>query len=303
MLQLPFPLDRPFTWVDLESTGKDPLTARIVEIGIIQFKPGMTGPITFQTFVNPGVPIPPEATEKHNITDEMVKDAPTFASIAPGIRRAFNGADIGGYNVARYDMPLLKAEFKRAGISTALAPGEPKPRVLDGFKLWQLTDPRTLTDYVRVMLGETLEGAHRADVDIQNTCRAVMAHLERDKATLPLTLDELHAFQFPRDLNAIDDEGKFAWCKGDAGSTFAALTFGKYAGVPLNLVPRSYWEWALSPKGLTLEDDARAIIISAKHMSYPVPPTQDSGNATIVAASSTPDPGRQDDATPRPSEA
>lgn len=273
MLQFPFPLERPLTWVDLETTGKDPLKARIVEIGLIQFKTDAE-PVTYSTLVNPEEPIPAGATEKHGITDDMVKDKPTWAQLAPSLVRAFRGCDIAGYNVARYDMAVLKAEFGRAGISTELKSDEPAPRILDGFKLWQITDPRTLTDYVRVMLGETHEGAHRADADILMTARAVVAHLERVAATLPVaSLQALHDLQFPTNPNAVDRDGKVAWFEGPGGTKFAALTFGKYAEVPLVKVPRSYWEWALGPRGLTdLSVDTRSLIVSAKHGTFPVPP-------------------------------
>lgn len=284
--KLPFTLERPLTWVDLETTGVDPREARIVQIGIIQLRPD-ADPVEYATLVNPTIPIPPAATEKHKITDAMVADAPTFKTLAPRLINAFTNADIGGFNSARYDFPLLKAEFARAGVSTELAPGVKAPRMLDGFKLWQITDAHTLTDYVRVMLNEDHADAHDAVADIRGTLRAVLAHLARDAAKLPATLDGLHELQFPTNPNALDVEGKIAWFEGPGGTRFAALTLGKHAGVPLSKVPRSYLEWALGPRGWTdLKVDAHTILIQAKHGTFPVPP-RESGNATTGADTET----------------
>lgn len=286
MYQLPFTLERPLTFVDLETTGTDPREARIVQIGMIQLRPN-ADPVEYATLVNPTIPIPPASTEKHGITDDMVKDAPLFKTLAPRLINAFRGCDIGGFNVARYDAAVLDSEFTRAGVSTQLDPKVKPPRILDGFRLWQVTDPRTLTDYVRTMLNEDHTDAHDAVADITNTLRAFLAHLKRNADTLPTTLDGLHELQFPRNPNALDVEGKIAWFEGPGGTRFAALTLGKHAGVPLSKVPRSYLEWALGPRGWTdLKVDAHTILIQAKHGTYPVPP-QESGNATTGADTET----------------
>lgn len=283
--KLPFTLERPLTWVDLETTGTDPREARIVQIGIIQLRPDAE-PVEYATLVNPTIPIPPAATEKHKITDAMVADAPTFKTLAPRLVNAFTDVDLGGFNAARYDVEVLKAEFARAGVSTELKPGVKPPRMIDGFRLWQVTNPRTLTDYVREMLDEDHAQAHDAVADIRGTLRAVLAHLKRDAAKLPATLDGLHEVQFPRNPNALDADGKIAWFEGDGGTRFAALTLGKHAGVPLSKVPRSYLEWALSPRGWTdLKPDAHTILIQAKHGTFPVPAK--SGNATTGADTET----------------
>lgn len=304
MLNFPFKLERPLTFVDLETTGKDPQTCRICEIGLIQLLPDGSQK-TFASFVNPEIPIPPDATAKHNITDEMVKDAPTWSKLAPRLINAFVDADLGGYNVERYDRIVLKNEFKRVGVSTELPKDVRPARVLDGYKLWMLTHPRTLTDYVRDMLGEVHEGAHRAEADILNTTRAVIAHLAKCAETLPVTdLQALHELQFPRNPLAVSSDGKLAWCRAVTGSWFIALTLGKHQDVPLRQVPQDYLAWVLGPKGWTdMADDTRAVLISAKHNNHDYerlwkpPQPADSGNATTEAAQSS-NQTAQSDSTP-----
>jgi len=107
-------LERPLCVFDLEATGVDPAQDRIVEISVLRREPDGRETL-FSSLVNPGVPIPAEAAEIHGITDAMVADQPPFHAIAPRILKAFDGADLAGFNAIRYDVPLLCAEFKRIG--------------------------------------------------------------------------------------------------------------------------------------------------------------------------------------------
>src|SRR3954451_9189287 len=108
-------LDRPLAVLDLETTGTDTKTDRIVEVSVLKLVPG--GQPDHRTRrVNPGVPIPPEATAVHKISDDDVADCPTFRAIAPSLARFLDGCDLAGFNILNFDLRLLVAEYNRAGL-------------------------------------------------------------------------------------------------------------------------------------------------------------------------------------------
>ena len=121
---MPFPLlnlklERPLAVLDLETTGVDPGSDRIVEVGVLKLSPGRRARSAIAALVHPGLPIPAAATTIHGITDEDVADRPRFRRIAPGLARLLEGADLAGFNLRRFDLPLLTAEFRRAGVAFA----------------------------------------------------------------------------------------------------------------------------------------------------------------------------------------
>src|SRR6478735_6509032 len=108
-------LDRPLAVLDLETTGTDTKIDRIVEVSVLKLVPG--GGVDHRTRrVNPGVPIPPEATAVHGITDDDVADCPAFRVIAPGLARYLDGCDLAGFNILNFDLRLLAAESNRVGL-------------------------------------------------------------------------------------------------------------------------------------------------------------------------------------------
>src|SRR3954454_23905537 len=113
-------LDRPLAVLDLETTGTDTKIDRIIEVSVLKLSPG--GQADHRTRrVNPGVPIPPEATAVHGITDDDVADCPAFRAIAPGLARFLDGCDLAGFNVLTYDLRLLAAAYNRAGVPSRVA--------------------------------------------------------------------------------------------------------------------------------------------------------------------------------------
>lgn len=239
-------LDRPLICFDTETTGPNPRHDRIVELGFILLEPdGRTR--EWQNFVNPGVPIPREATygnpergyEGHGITDEMVANAPSFGELAPHLLRGFKaGTDYAGYNLRTFDLPLMQAEFERAGHAWSYEDA----RILDGLRLWQLGRRRTLTDAVREFLGEEHEGAHRALDDVRASLRVLISQLERFPA-LPRDVGALHELQWPRDPNEVPGtKNQLAW-KDDA----IVFNFGKkWRGVRLDRMARRDLDWIAS---------------------------------------------------------
>lgn len=157
-------LEKPIIYFDIESTGVETESARIVELACIKYNPdGTQEEKTIK--VNPTVPIPLEASEVHGITDEMVKDLPTFKQYAQAIRNWFKDCDLAGFNSDNYDVPLLSAEFERAGLEGI----NWNPNLLDVIKLYRLLYPNTLSEIYKRLTGKELEGAHGAVVDITAT--------------------------------------------------------------------------------------------------------------------------------------
>jgi DNA polymerase-3 subunit epsilon len=157
-------LERPIIYFDIESTGVETETARIIELACIKYN--VDGTQEEKTIlVNPGVPIPLEASDVHGITDETVKDKPFFKQYAQAVRSWFDDCDLAGFNSDNYDIPLLSAEFERAGLEGI----NWNPNLLDIMKLYRLLYPNTLSDIYKRLTGKELEGAHGALIDIVGT--------------------------------------------------------------------------------------------------------------------------------------
>lgn len=157
-------LEKPIIFFDIESTGVEIDTARIVELACIKYSPdGTKEEKTIR--VNPTIPIPLEASEVHGITDEVVKDLPTFKQYAQSIRNWFVDCDLAGFNSNNYDVPLLSAEFERADLEGITW----NPTLFDVLTLYRELFPNTLSAVYKRLTGKELEGAHSAIVDIEGT--------------------------------------------------------------------------------------------------------------------------------------
>ena len=132
-------LQRPLAVLDLETTGTDTKVDRIVEVSVLKLLPG--GEHDHRTRrVNPGVPIPAEATAVHGISDDDVADMPTFRAIAPGLARYLDGCDLCGYNILKYDLRLLAAEYHRAGVRFPVS----GRKIVDACQIFHRREPRDL---------------------------------------------------------------------------------------------------------------------------------------------------------------
>jgi DNA polymerase-3 subunit epsilon len=226
-------LERPMIWLDVETHAKlPPEQGRIVEIAAIMIYPDDRPDKEWQSFINPGVPIHADTTEKHHITDAMVADAPKFAQFAPSIGRTFVDVDFGGYNV-KFDLKTIAAEMDRAGVAWSYS----SARIIDPLRLWQVKMPLTLTDAVGEFCNRSTTEAHRALGDTQDALDVFVGQLERFK-DLPRDLKLLHDLAWPTDPNKIDDEGKFAWQGNEP-----CVMFGKHKGTPMRRVPAAYFGW------------------------------------------------------------
>ena len=170
MLQLTHPL----AIIDLETTGINLGTDRIVEIAIVKIMPDEKK-LVKRKLINPEMPIPPGSTEIHGITDEMVKDAPTFRQVANELKQFLDNCDLAGYNSNRFDIPMLAEEFLRIGMEF-----ESKGRkLLDVQKIFHMMEQRTLSAAYRFYCSKELEGAHGAEADASATWEVLIAQVEK----------------------------------------------------------------------------------------------------------------------------
>jgi DNA polymerase-3 subunit epsilon len=168
-------LTRPIAFIDLETTGVNLSTDRIVEIAIVKLMTDGTR-LVKRKLLNPQIPIPQSSSDIHGITDEMVKDAPTFKQAGNEIKQFLEGCDLGGYNSNRFDIPILMEEFLRAGMEEV---DLSQQRMIDVQHIFYQMEPRTLTAAYKYYCEKELENAHSAEVDIKATIEVLEAQVTR----------------------------------------------------------------------------------------------------------------------------
>ena len=215
-------LDRPLVVFDIESTGTTPRKDRIIELAAVKLMPDGTE-ISKCWLMNPGVKIPPETTKIHGITDEIVKDCPTFADKADEIFAFFEGCDLSGFNADRFDIPCLEEEFARVGLNF----GASSRRHVDVQRIFHRMEPRDLTAAVRLYLGRDHAGAHGAEADARATLEVLKAQLVRYPG-LPKTTAEMDEYLAPHDPLNADRMGMLRWRDGEL-----TVNFGKKKGATL----------------------------------------------------------------------
>lgn len=248
----PLDLSRPLAVFDLETTGTDPARDKIVEIALVRVDPdGLRTALTRR--INPGRPIPAEATAVHGIRDEDVAAAPAFGQIARELLDTLADADLAGFNVRRFDVPLLDREFRDAGFDLALA----QRRIVDVMTIFHKKEPRDLSAAVRFFLGRDHAGAHGAEADVTASLEVLESQLAR-YPDLPRTVEALDAFCFPTPAGAVDRGGKFVLREGEV-----VFAFGRQKGKALSevaRVQRDYLEWILKQD---FPEDARTLVEAA----------------------------------------
>ena len=254
-------LDRPLVVFDVEATGLNKRTDRIVAIGMVRYEPiGTAEQISY--LLNPCIPIPEEATGIHGITDADVKDAPTFADMAEILARHFAGADLAGYNILGYDIQILMEEFARANRPFSLE----GRRVLDAQRIFFRNEPRDLAAALRYYCGETHENHHDALGDVLATIRVLDGQF-RKYAELPTDLNGLHEYCDPRDPAWVDRIGRLKWSKGEV-----VFNFGKFQGQSLRdtvVKDPNFITWLLRSD---FPDDTKQIVRDAVNGKFPAPP-------------------------------
>ncbi|MBR5802391.1 MAG: 3'-5' exonuclease, partial [Alistipes sp.] len=167
-------LKRPIVFFDLETTGVDTAKDRIVEISMVKVMPDGEEIIKTRR-INPQMHIPEDATAVHGITDEDVKDAPTFAQIAKSLYQFIEGCDFGGFNSNRFDLPMLVEEFLRAGVDVDFK----KRKFIDVQNIFHKMEQRTLVAAYKFYCDKELDGAHSAEADTKATYEVLKAQLDR----------------------------------------------------------------------------------------------------------------------------
>ncbi len=228
-------LDKPIVFFDLETTGISIAEDRVVDIAMVKRLPSGEEEF-FESLVDPGVPIPPEASAIHNITDDMVRGAPSFTDLSPKLLGFFADCDLGGFGIVKFDVPVLSAEFRRAGFRWVID----GRRIIDALTIFHRMEPRNLGAALKFYCGKPLDGAHRASADTRAAEAVFWAQLERYPG-LPKDIEGLSAYCGHREFRGVDPECKFVWRNGKA-----SFNFGKFRMVALEDVARrepSYLEW------------------------------------------------------------
>lgn len=250
--------DRPLAFLDLETTGTDRTTDRIVEVAIVRLDPD--GSIeTLDMRVQPGVRIPREATAVHGISNEDVAGAPRFAEIAPRVSAFLDSADLAGYNLRVFDLPVLAKEFERARHPFSLD----GRRVVDAQTIYFKKEPRDLASAVRAFAGREHARAHSALADAVATAEVLAGQLER-YLDLPRGLDGLHDFSLPPEGRFVDPDKRFLWRDGEA-----VFAFGEHKGVALASIAKNnpaYLDWMLHKD---FPEPAKKIVRDALQGKFP----------------------------------
>ena len=240
-------LTRPLVSLDLETTGTDPATARIVEVGIVKRYPDDCEEV-FRWLVNPEVTIPSESIRVHGYTNEIARIQPPFAAVADDIAATLAGCDLVVFNGRAFDLPLLRAEFARCGVAWPCDGAH----VIDAFTIYRERERRDLPAAVRHYLGREHVGAHGAVADASATLEIVHAQVARYADLAGLDVAALDLASGGRQPTWASDDGKVRW--GDDGR--AVWGFGKLAGKPV-ASDRGFAAWVMRND---FADDVKAIV-------------------------------------------
>lgn len=231
-------LSRPLVFFDLETTGVNIGTDRIVEISYYKVFPN--GNAEGKTLrVNPGMPIPAEATAVHGITDEDVRDCPRFEHVAPEIAAVIADSDLAGYNSNYFDVPLLAEELLRAKVNVDLK----QKKLVDAFQIFKKNEPRNLTAAYKFYCGKNLEDAHSAQADTMATYEVLLAQLERYE-DVPDTVEALDEYTRGQ-VQFADFAGRIAY----DSEGVEIFNFGKHKGLRVRDIFRrdpSYYAWLMN---------------------------------------------------------
>lgn len=256
-------LERPLACVDVESTGTKPDFDRVVELAIVTLHPDGSRDRK-RWLLNPECAIPEESTAVHGLTDADVRGAPLFHDIAEEIAESLRAVDLCGFNLRAFDVPILRAEFARAGVAWPCEGA----RIVDAYAIFRDREPRTLSGAVRFYLSRTHDGAHRADADADATLDVLLAQVER--YDLPDDLAALDAASGGRQPGWATELGQLRW-RAD-GDLYVA--FGKHAGKRLVDLDDGFLRWVLrSSFPADVSDFVRRVLRGERPRAPGAPPT------------------------------
>ena len=231
-------LKKPIIFFDLETTGINVSTDRIVEICYIKVMPN-GNELSRNMRINPGMHIPEEASAVHGIYDEDVKDCPTFKEVAQDIANDFQGCDIAGFNSNRFDVPMLAEEFLRAQVNIDLS----RHNAVDVQVIYHKLEQRTLSAAYKFYCDKELVDAHSALADTRATYEILMAQLDKYPDTLENDIEFLS--QYSSFTRNVDYAGRMVY--DDAGRE--VFNFGRYKGMLVSDVLQrdpGYYGWMMN---------------------------------------------------------
>lgn len=239
-------LQRSLVFFDLETTGTDVANDRIVEISLLKLFPD--GQEEIKTFlINPGIRIPSEATAIHGISDEDVKDKPSFSDLAEILLGILSNSDLCGYNLLKFDFPLLRMEFARNKIEFNTV----GINLIDPMRIFMKNEPRDLTAALKFYCNEDLTAAHSAEADTVATKKILLAQIKKYE-DVPGTVSELSAYSTEGQKRFADITGKLSYNEQNE----IVFSFGKHKGERV-IDNADYAGWVL---GADFPDDTKAII-------------------------------------------
>ena len=231
-------LNKPICFFDLETTGTNPGKDRIVEIAVLKLDiNNQKKEMVWR--VNPECPIPDEASSVHGITDEMVKDQPIFKQISKEIYNFIEGCDLGGYNIDKFDLPLLVEEFIRSGIDVS---SFVKVKTVDVQTIFFKKEPRDLSSALKFYCNKDHGNAHTALDDTIATYEVLLSQLDKYDDLEP-SVDFLSTLT--RRNKNIDFAGRVI--EDDNGD--AIFNFGKHKGKKVKEVltkEKGYYSWMMN---------------------------------------------------------
>jgi DNA polymerase-3 subunit epsilon len=243
-------LKRPIVFFDLETTGLDVVNDRIVEISIVKVYPDGKEEIKTKR-INPTIPISEEASKIHHISNEDVKDEPTFKLIAKSLAQFIEGCDVAGFNSNRFDVPLLVEEFLRAGVDFDMK----KRKFIDVQSIFHKMEKRTLIAAYKFYCKKDLTKAHSAEADTIATYEVLKAQLDLYKdveykdadgvATKPIVNEIDDLSEFSSQTKNVDFAGRIVYNKDGV----EVINFGKHKGKPVEEVLKkepSYYNWIMN---------------------------------------------------------
>jgi len=242
-------LTRPIAFFDLETTGVNVASDRIVEISILKINIDGTKEIKTKR-INPTIPIPKQASEIHGIYDKDVANEPTFKAIAKSLATFLDDCDLGGYNSNKFDVPILVEEFMRADVIFEFK----NRKLIDVQNIFHKMEQRTLSAAYKFYCGKEIKNAHSAEADIEATYEVFLSQLERydgkefedkkGKKSFPVKNDMQAIHDFTNINNNADLAGRIGF--NDKG--IEVFSFGKHTGKPVEQVLRdepSYFDWMM----------------------------------------------------------
>lgn len=230
-------LKNPLVFFDLETTGLSITRDRIVEVSLLKVSPNGKQEVKTRR-INPGMPIPPESTAIHGITDDDVKDCPTFKQVAKSLADQLEGCDLAGFNSSRFDVPMLAEEFLRAGVDFDMG----KRKFVDVQIIFHKKEQRTLEAAYAFYCDKKLDNAHSAETDTIATYEVLKAQLDRYpdlENNIEVLSKEYSSFN-----NNVDFAGRMIYNENGV----ELFNFGKHKGKPVAEVLKnepSYYAWIM----------------------------------------------------------